>query len=194
MKYHKLNKFTLGIIFFMLFAACLSHTSLLGCAGKNSDATDENSDANGAAFFNRTDNHSNEEPSDWQPVADNILTEIHNSHKALGFQFVSCELSKSGARAVKCVLSSRDGIDDAKQLLDGFYLMHESFPRLDRYLVKIDVASQMESQTSYENLMALLKAGYTFEIPSNSAASYLHYLTDGNENSSNPIPSVEMSK
>ena len=163
------QRITISIIFFLLLAACLMQTSLTGCS-KNEDKNADTSDANAAAdaaFLSRPDTIDSPAATNWQPVGDNILTQVLTMYRGSGLNITALESDTGDKNSMKCTLEYRGDISGEKQILDGFAVFYATFPRMDHY--RVELSNGQAWDADYGTLEALNEAGYVVEMSDHDA-------------------------
>ncbi len=176
------HRITIAAIIALLCVACLVQTSMTGCTSKggSGDETADEATAEGTPFF-RSSGGDGSAPVNWIPVSDYVLEQIDGMYEGQGLEIEELEKSKGASSAIRVQLAPRPGISESKQLLDGLYLLHNTFPEQDHYIVEISGEGHAGLETDWETLTALIEEGYNFESDSTEAGSCRRRFIDGVE-------------
>jgi len=163
------HRITLGIIFFLLLAACLMQTSLTGCS-KNGDKNDDTSaeqTADEAAFFGRPDTVDSPAPAKWQPVSNNVMNQILTMYEGSALNITALESDTGNKNSMKCTLGYRADLSGEKQIMDGFSVFYATFPRMEHY--RVELSNGQSWDAPWSTLEALNEAGHVIEMSDHDA-------------------------
>ena len=137
------QRLTIGLIFIIITGACLIQATASGCAGelkKGSDKVADKVENGGVPYEDRSVVNSSTEPGvpNWKPVSAMVMDEIRGKYTQHGLSIEVLERDNTnGLPTIHCVMSPRNGVSAKKNMLDGLYLLFETFPNLNRYMVDI---------------------------------------------------------
>jgi len=183
------HRIMVGAILLILCAACVLQGSIVGCsASENPDeaVTDEPAET-GTPFFRSA---GDDAPSDWREVSDSVLEQISEMPKFSHLQINSIERSESGASAIRCSIGWRANLSEAKQLLDGLLLLHETFPEQNSYIVTLEGGGNADVESDWDTMDNMVEEGYTFDVAGEEARSYWRRFIESDQGHPNNAPTV----
>jgi hypothetical protein len=138
-----------------------------GSKDKAADATA--TDSNGG-FLEKSDTGATS--GGWKGVSANVVKQIENSYKKYNIDVVTLEKSNSDSGGIRMVVGPRDGLSIQKELLDGLRMLFETYPKLDKYVVKLGSEDGPSVESTWPELVAMDLAGYTMDTPSSETAKF----------------------
>jgi len=185
------HKILVGAILLILCVACLLQGTIMGCshAGTSDVQATAESSENETPFFRRA---SDDAPINWRPVSDAVLEQIAEMPRFSSLDIKSIERGDSGASAMRCSLGQRGNYSDVKQLLDGLYLMHCTFPEQQVYIVCLDGSADCSVESNWDAMEAMVEEGYTLDVTGEEARSYWRRFIEDDASSGQAADRAEM--
>jgi hypothetical protein len=166
----KALRITIFLLISIVIACCIMQTTMVSCSA-NKSKTPDSGDADtgdGATFMERAGGQADQDG--WHQVSETVVTQVEDNYKQYGIQVDKIERSISGEPGTRLTLSHRAGLSREKELMDGLYMLYETFPDQRSYHVEIAGVDGAAVDADWPSLEAMAQAGYTLDSPEALAA------------------------
>lgn len=176
----KAHKITLSLIIFSLVVVCGLQSTSIGCSkDKNNKGDDPDglTDETSTPFFNQNGDKG-VTPINWSPVSENVMIQITDMFAGENISINSIDRSDSASSAVRCSLERWEGNSRTRDLLNGFYVLYNTFPEQDSYHAEVDDEIVI---SDWDTLTEFVEAGFSFDCPEEGLMEYWRIISGESE-------------